>query len=511
MNMHLTVRPNIEQIVALRERALAKFAEAYDMAARAQEIGQEALTLKRAASNGFSFPGMYDESAPTFQAFNDFFGLPDRDEFLRDARWTLDADVWEYLIQVTMLHTLMDKEAKDEVRRGMIGLPTKEEIPTDWEARREWERNGGRDAKGPPEVTTENMLATLDGFMAQADTIWRRGIANVFSSLDKRFKSHDGWKIGSRIILTNAFDTSFGGISWQYGYRNDHRDTFQDIERVFAILDGKFGPGEDGGAQYAGIVGRIDENRRPASYPHVVKGDYFRVRIFKNGNAHIWFERDDLVRKVNKLLGEYYGEVIPADRREPTDEEIVKGLVKVEVAKNFGFFPTPPKAAEQALDHACLQYPADARFRVLEPSAGTGNLSRPAAGYGHDVDCVEIQEPLATELRRSGLYRNVHRADFLTMSPAMTGKYDRILMNPPFDRERDIDHVVHALDFLEDDGVLVAIMSAGTEFRETNKAKAFRRIMEKRGGYFRDLPAGSFSSVGTNVNTLICVIGRNRW
>ena len=45
----------------------------------------------------------------------------------------------------------------------------------------------------------------------------------------------------------------------------------------------------------------------------------------------------------------------------------------------------------------------------------------------------------------------------------------------PFDLERDIDHVTHALKFLKSDGYLTAIMSAGTEFRETKKAKAFRR------------------------------------
>lgn len=223
MNMHLTVRPNIEQVVALRERALAKFAEAYDMAAAAQEIAKEGLALKTAAANGFIFPGMYDENAPKFSAFNNFFGIPERNAFLRDAQWSLDANVWEYLIQATRLHTLMDKEAKDEVRRGMLGLPSKEDIPTDYDERVEWERNGGKEAKGPPEVTADNLAATLEGFIAQSDIIWRRGIANVFSHLDRRFKSHDGWKIGSRIILTNAFDTKYGGISWNYGYRMEKR------------------------------------------------------------------------------------------------------------------------------------------------------------------------------------------------------------------------------------------------------------------------------------------------
>ena len=62
-------------------------------------------------------------------------------------------------------------------------------------------------------------------------------------------------------------------------------------------------------------------------------------------------------------------------------------------------------------------------------------------------------------------------------------------MNPPFDRERDIDHVLHALKFLKDDGRLKAVMSAGTEFRETRKAVAFRALMENMSAEWEDLPA----------------------
>jgi hypothetical protein len=75
-------------------------------------------------------------------------------------------------------------------------------------------------------------------------------------------------------------------------------------------------------------------------------------------------------------------------------------------------------------------------------------------------------------------------------------------MNPPFDRERDIDHVMHALEFLEPDGFLIAIMSAGTEFRETRKSIAFRALMEKMHATWHDLPPGSFASVGTYCNTV---------
>jgi 16S rRNA G1207 methylase RsmC len=86
---------------------------------------------------------------------------------------------------------------------------------------------------------------------------------------------------------------------------------------------------------------------------------------------------------------------------------------------------------------------------------------------------------LAAELEAEGIYSRVYNQDFLTFSPDVTGLYDRVVMNPPFDRERDIDHVLHALKFLKEDGFLTAIVSAGTEFRETKKATAFREHMKK--------------------------------
>ena len=98
--------------------------------------------------------------------------------------------------------------------------------------------------------------------------------------------------------------------------------------------------------------------------------------------------------------------------------------------------------------------------------------------------------------------------------PAAAELYDVVMMNPPFDRERDIDHVMHALKFLKPDGCLIAVMSAGTEYRETNKATAFRELMATMKAKWRDLPPGSFASVGTYMNTLILRVwkdGRNQY
>src|SRR5690606_14560576 len=114
-------------------------------------------------------------------------------------------------------------------------------------------------------------------------------------------RSHDGFKIGSRVVLDNA-------LSWygSWNYHQQRQRDLRDIERAFYTLDGKQQP-----EQYAGIIGKIDAARREKRSNAVyVEDEYFRVRCFQNCNIHLYFQRDDLLRQVNKLLAEYYGEVL---------------------------------------------------------------------------------------------------------------------------------------------------------------------------------------------------------
>ncbi|PZU95528.1 MAG: hypothetical protein DI527_00535 [Chelatococcus sp.] len=488
-------RATVEDIVAHRNKALALYSIAYERIADAAEAIKQAAAAGQQASPGITSYNWNSDTAR--RCFLGGIEVPDRDSYTKEARKLTDIDVWSHIIKMTDLERLMDKAAKDQLRRDLMDEP--------------------------PEVTIENIFATLDRFSGEAGMIFRRGIANVFSGLDRRFRSHDGWKIGSRVILTRAFDER----GWWNHYRNE-RDAIQDIERTFFVLDGQKPP-----PNYAGLIGAIETARagRHGARQSEAESDFFKIRIFMNGNAHVWFKRDDLVARVNQLLGEYYGASIPEEREPDADTGLHDA--KTTPAKRYGFFPTPTAAADEVFRDVSMMRAKDKPpLRVLEPSAGTGNLARrciirladfDAWGrerYGseyrfdNEIDCIEIQPHLAEALRAEGIFRRVVCADFLGIKPDPDRLYDRIIMNPPFDRERDIDHVMHALSFLAPDGLLVAIMSAGTEFRETRKSIAFRALMESMGARWRDLPPGSFAEVGTYANTIIVKVwkdGRKAW
>ncbi|WP_084302707.1 DUF4942 domain-containing protein [Bradyrhizobium sp. WSM2254] len=476
----LMPRATVEALVGKRNLALSLFGEAHQaLSCASQAIEKACRAGKELCADEDRYNHHQRDEKAQFLAVPE---LPNRDNYLGQARKIVDTDLWSAVIRLTDLERFMDRQAKDQLYQQLL---------TD-----------------PPEATVDNIYATLRQFIADADTIFKRGIANCFSKLDRRFRSHDGFKIGSRVILDRMFD--------EHGWWNYHRDmeaTLLDIERTFFVIEGLAVP-----PSYGGIVGMLRHRRGWGHGPRqdIVENDFFKVCVYKNGNAHVWFKRDDLVEKVNKLLADYYGEVIP-DGQTPEDDG---GLFtpKTSLAKNYGFYPTPDGVADRVIDATALyRAKEDPPLTILEPSAGTGNLARPCAmiraGNEHHrsesytyralVDCVEIQPALAEALRGERIYRHVYQCDFLALKPDPQRLYDRVVMNPPFDRERDIDHVVHALEFLKPDGFLIAIMSAGTEFRETRKAVAFRALMQKMRARFDDLPAGSFSAAGTNVNTLM--------
>ena len=153
--------------------------------------------------------------------------------------------------------------------------------------------------------------------------------------------------------------------------------------------------------------------------------------------------------------------------------------------------------------------------RVLEPSAGTGNLITAILNrFMSGADCgrivaVEINFQLAEQLRerqRKTLYAtdsnyDIRCADFLSHNGEL-GQFDRIIMNPPFADAADIKHIRHAFDKLKPGGRLVAICANGPRQRDQIMALA------DQFGTWEDLPADSFAESGTSVNAAMIVLDK---
>jgi len=177
--------------------------------------------------------------------------------------------------------------------------------------------------------------------------------------------------------------------------------------------------------------------------------------------------------------------------------------------QDFGQFDTPAGLARDVIERAGVIL----HMRVLEPSAGLGNLAVEAIAAGGHVHTIEIDPTRCAKLTmriaklescHAAAYSTGQHADFLAINPDRS--YDRIVMNPPFSRQDDIRHVMHAFGFLKPGRRLVAIMSAGVLFRSNRLTTGFRDFVTSHAGTIQPLPEGSFSSSGANVNTCIVTL-----
>lgn len=455
----------ITQVCGQRDAALARMREAVDLMVAGRAKAEEAEQYAQLAHAGSTFT-LSDRSRST--SYQRLFVDIDPTTALETYRQQLDARVWMQLFAITGMSRMMDRTAKDELYATLCDTV--------------------------PEVTEDNIRATLQSLMGDSRLIFQRGLARAFIDLDRRFRSHDAFKIGDRVILTHVFD--------QWGSWNSYsrmRDTLTDIERVFAVLDGKEPDG-------LGLMDTISKSRAGGLRPSqgYVETAYFRIRSFKNGNAHLWFTRDDLVEKANQQLAAYYGDVLPDAF---TEDVTVDDVRTTALSKDLAFYATPPEVAARALRDAGLG-PSSV---VLEPSAGEGGLVREILKTGATVRAIEIDPNRVSVLRGIRDRRlEVEAANFLTMHPVP--KYTHVILNPPFCSTHWMAHVRHAFDFLGPRGTLIAILPVSAQLGTSKAHEAFTRWAEQHAPYgrpssmFQDLPPESFKASGTRVSTVVLTL-----
>jgi protein-L-isoaspartate O-methyltransferase len=188
--------------------------------------------------------------------------------------------------------------------------------------------------------------------------------------------------------------------------------------------------------------------------------------------------------------------ITPTNTRDKIEQMQNALKTGVQVVAAPQLFPTPGALAARMVAEAGI-LPGHS---VLEPSAGTGAIlaALPNVRPFGSVTAVEINAALATSLEQ--VADETICGDFLEQNGNL-GTFDRILMNPPFENGADIKHIQHAMKMLKPGGRLVAICANGPRQQTTLKPLA-----ENSGGWYEDLPAGTFASQGTNVNTALLLI-----
>lgn len=185
---------------------------------------------------------------------------------------------------------------------------------------------------------------------------------------------------------------------------------------------------------------------------------------------------------------EYKGEK-PAENKA---QKLRREIVGLTVGNDY--FPTPPSLAADVVRKADIRN----GDTVLEPSAGDGQLANAVRGQHPDapIAVIEMSSKLREILEAEG--HNIVGHDFMEHTGPQV---DRIVMNPPFSNNQDIQHVRHAFDLLKPGGRLVAIMSEHAFFGREKEAQEFRDWLDENGGTSEKNPEGAFLEGRTGPTT----------
>lgn len=180
---------------------------------------------------------------------------------------------------------------------------------------------------------------------------------------------------------------------------------------------------------------------------------------------------------------------------------ILKEGKRCNLQQEYQFFETPAEVADWLVMLAGGIHENDT---VLEPSAGRGALIKAIhrACPSVTVECYELM-PENREFLYSLDNVIILDEDFTKDS---VGSYTKIIANPPFSGNQDIEHVRIMYKLLEKGGTLAAITSSHWKIASEKKCVDFRNWLEEVHGEVFEIGAGEFKESGTSISTMAVVI-----
>jgi hypothetical protein len=192
------------------------------------------------------------------------------------------------------------------------------------------------------------------------------------------------------------------------------------------------------------------------------------------------------------------------EARDTPDHALARAEADIRFCKIDGFFPTPPALLDRIIALAGI----GEGMTVLEPSAGKGDMAEAAKAAGGVVSCCEVHGSLREILTMKGFEIIEH--DCLEM--ASSERFNRIVMNPPFERGQDREHIQAMYAHLERGGRLVAICSTGPMTRTMRADVEFRQWLDSVGAGVEDVGPGAFADASAfrQTGVAVCIIIINK-
>lgn len=193
------------------------------------------------------------------------------------------------------------------------------------------------------------------------------------------------------------------------------------------------------------------------------------------------------------------GHVFENDPRENVEGLLNNGVLEVD---RDGFFRTPNEVINKMFEIM----PPNENALILEPSAGDGAIIRKLIEYGIDpnlIMAVEINNKRAKIISKE-FSVDIFCKDFMLLD--FPCEFDQIYMNPPFENNQDIKHIMKAFDHLSPGGELISVVSEHPFFATDQLSHTFRTFMKENNAHVEKLQQNSFKSSGTMVEARLIMI-----
>lgn len=209
-------------------------------------------------------------------------------------------------------------------------------------------------------------------------------------------------------------------------------------------------------------------------------------------------EKTLLKAGAKKVRGKDFRFDFPTEAK-PIIEQLCGGK-KIDIKKEFQFFETPKELAKQMIELAEICE----NDYVLEPSAGQGAIVDLFPNHLKTVFLYELNSLNQKVLQSKGY--SLAGDDFLQIK--YKDYFTKIIANPPFSKNQDIDHVLKMYEVLQEGGRIVTIMSNHWKYCDNKKETEFKNWLETVNYTISDIPQGTFKESGTSIAACLLVINK---
>lgn len=368
-----------------------------------------------------------------------------------------------------------------------------------------------------PEFDYETVRCTVTSWYESSETFFIDRVDSVFETLSRGHLTNHPNGFNRKMVFSYWAEQHY--LNSEYGnVRSASHKKIHDLRSIIMVVHGL--PIPDYGSTY-------DLMRK---LPYKTKNNFdhglWEMQIFKNGNTHIWIEPETAVllnsflakkypntlstrdmpvkrkakeysyatagissdlrtllnaillgsnspkaidRETNSEFEKYFGlpvldfmQLDPIKRKTAVDSVLKTGLPCV---KAYQFYPTPSVILDEIKAHIG-EVAEEQKF--LEPSAGSGAI---AQLYPSNFTCFEIYKPFVDLLSAKGL--NALEVDFLKRDGLY--EYDKVILNPPYSKNRCLMHFEHSFNFIKNDGEVYIVAPSGLKNKLEAIASKFDR------------------------------------